>query len=252
MKYDWANEIPVDSELVNRWDQEWLNYFLTESVRPFFVPHTRLKRVDSLEKKSANQIYDTALTKEDNGVLMPHLNIWVNYDDILNKNVFELGCGPGFLGKQLGMVAKSYLGIDYSELALKIAHLVSPDNCKYVHISDFDEISKYEGTIDTMVGRYFFIHQNYNNLTWILRLAHFLLKDSGVISADFYLPDPNIPQGIVHPAKHELDDHYASCAFAFTDAEIHLASQMLRFKVENIVDRLDLQRKFVFFRKLSA
>ena len=177
------------------------------------------------------------------------LNIWVEGQQIVGKNVLEIGCGPGLLGKQLGMVAASYLGIDYSRLALSIANLTSPANCSYYHLSELAGIFSHVGTMDIMVGRNFFIHQNYQNVIWILRLAHVLLKSQGLISADFYLRNPDIPQGVIHPARNDLDEQYPSCGFEFTKEDISQAAKETGFIVENITDNLDLQRRFTYFVK---
>ena len=53
----------------------------------------------------------------------------------------ELGCGCGNLGKLISRYAAHYLGADYSTLALKIARLVSPLNCSYVHVADRASLS---------------------------------------------------------------------------------------------------------------
>ncbi|MFN8455567.1 MAG: class I SAM-dependent methyltransferase [Anaerolineae bacterium] len=168
---------------------------------------------------------------------------------MVGKRVLEIGCGPGFLSKQVAKIAAWYMGIDYSQLALAIARLTSPPNCGYYHLADLAAISQYAGTMDTMVGRNFFIHQNYQNLTWLLALAAILLKPGGLISADFYLGNPAVPQGIVHPARQKLDENYPSCAFEYTVPDITEAASATGFMVESITDNLELQRRFVFFRK---
>jgi SAM-dependent methyltransferase len=244
--------IPLDQSLTDRWDHEWLHYFLTENPRPFLVGHQHLTVIGKVQGKEPVDVYNTCLISV-RGVeglsSLGALGIWVNGDDLIGKNILEIGCGPGFLGKQMGKIAGSYLGIDYSKLALHIARLTSPSNCSYYHLSDLSQIARHAGTIDTMVGRNFFIHQNYQNLLWLLELAHVLLKPGGLISADFYQGNPAIPQGIVHPARGDLDKDYASCAFEFTIPEIEQAARETGFLVENVKDNLDLQRRFVFFIK---
>lgn len=177
------------------------------------------------------------------------LNIWIPGKDLADKNVLEIGCGPGFLGKQIGLIAKSYLGIDYSKLALSIAKLVSPDNCDYIHISDFQNLADRADTIDTMVGRFFFIHQNFDNAIWVLKLARLLLKPGGAIAADFYKGNPEIEQGIVFPAKSPLSSQYPSCGFEYTEAQIQELAKITELKIVNIDRHLEMQRLFVRFEK---
>ena len=52
------------------------------------------------------------------------------------------------------------------------------------------------GTMDLMVGRFFFIHQNYASATWVLRLASILLGKGGSVAADFWLTNPALPHGV--------------------------------------------------------
>jgi 2-polyprenyl-3-methyl-5-hydroxy-6-metoxy-1,4-benzoquinol methylase len=242
--------IPVEQSLTDRWDREWLNYFLTEDTRLFHTPYDRLElQVKNLKKKKASEVYDTSLCSSQDDLPLLPLHIWANGNDLVKKNILEIGCGPGYLGKQLGHIANSYLGIDYSKFALYLANLTSPENCFYHHISDLDGISKKSGTIDTMVGRYFYIHQNYQNAQWVLELAMNLLKSGGVVCADFYLGNPDITQGIIHPAKSPIDPNYASCAFQFSEQEIIDLAEESGLSVENVTDRLDIQRRFVRFKK---
>ena len=243
------NKIPVDQWLTDRWDREWINYFMSEDARLFFIPYDQLKKkIKNISTLQSSQIFDSVLYTSKNFQILP-LHIWVDGRDIVNKNILEIGCGPGYLGKQIASFSRLYLGIDYSEFALSIARLTSPGNCHYLHISDFDGISKYFKTMDTMVGREFFIHQNYQNALWVMGLAYLLLKSGGLIGADFYLGNPKVAQGIIHPAKSSLDTNYASCAFQFSKQDIDDIAKETGFEVESVTDRLDLQRRFVHFRR---
>jgi len=243
--------IPVEQSMTDRWDREWLNYFLAqdEDARVFYVPYDQLNVTISLAGRKAADVFTTNLCASRYDWLVEPLKIWTDGDDLVNKNVLEIGCGPGYLGKQIGLVAKSYIGIDYSKLALYIAFLTSPGNCHYYHLSELDAISKHAVTMDTMVGREFFIHQNFQNTIWLLELAMLLLRPCGLVCADFYLGNPAIPQGVIHPAKSSLDPTYPSCGFQFEEQEILEVAKEVGFAVEKIIDQLDLQRRFVHFRK---
>ncbi|ETW95726.1 MAG: hypothetical protein ETSY1_29420 [Candidatus Entotheonella factor] len=242
----------MSSSLTDKWDREWLAYFLTEDPKPFFFAHDQLKRTAEIRHQMPIEVYHTSLFEVEGFGALPPLCIWASGDELIDKRILELGCGPGLLGKQLGQVAAAYLGIDYSRFALQIATLTSPNNCTYLHLSELDAMSPYAGTIDTMVGRFFFIHQNYQNLMWIFQLATMLLKPNGRICADFYLANPAMPQGIVHPARAELDARYPSCAFAYTVPDIEKAAAARGFAVESVMDQIDLQRRFAVFVKKAV
>ena len=242
------DSIPASSSETKRWDREWIEYFNTEDPKPFLADHRRLE----INRKTVKEL-PTMLDKETiqtsifNG--LPALAIWCNGSDLVGKKVLEIGCGPGFLGKQLGLVCESYLGIDYSQLALSIARLVSSENCNYVHISDTQSILEHANSMDTMLGRFFFIHQNFDNAAWVLGLANILLKSGGIVNADFYQANPHIPQGVVFPSKKPLSSQYPSCAFEYTESEVQELADQTGFKI--IATYLDqkMQRLFVRFEK---
>ena len=108
------------------------------------------------------------------------------------------------------------------------------------------------GTMDLMLGRFFFIHQNYASALWVLRLASVLLAPGGTVAADFWLSNPAIEHGIVHPADHGLDPLYPSCRFAFTVEQIQRVAGATGFSVEDVADQPALQRRFVRFRRRAA
>jgi len=242
------DSIPSSSSETKRWDQEWIAYFNTEDPKPFLLDYRRLKPNSRVMKYLADlsdkDILTTSLVSE-----LPPLAIWCNGSDLVQKKVLEIGCGPGFLGKQLGLICKNYLGIDYSQLALSIARLVSPENCDYIHISDNQSIMEHAKTIDTMVGRFFFIHQNFDNAMWVLKLANLLLKKDGIVNADFYKANPKIPQGIVFPAKNPLSQKYPSCAFEYTESEVQELADHLGFQIIKTDLDQKMQRFFVRFKK---
>ncbi|MDJ0734365.1 MAG: methyltransferase domain-containing protein [Nostocaceae cyanobacterium] len=242
------DSIPASSRETERWDKEWIAYFNTEDPRPFLKDYQRLTQnkqvIENIKQFSEEEILNTCICEE-----LPALRIWIPGKDLAGKRVLEIGCGPGFLGKQIGLIAKKYVGIDYSNLALSIAKLVSPANCDYLHISDRKKIVDYVDSIDTMVGRFFFIHQNFSNSIWVLKLVHLLLKPGGVISADFYKATPDIQQGVVFPAKHALSQNYPSCAFEYTESEIKELATHSGLKIVNMHRHTEMQRLFVCFEK---
>ena len=53
--------IPVNETLTDRWDREWLAYFLTEDARPFLLNHQELKIIDEVKGKKPVDVYHTRL-----------------------------------------------------------------------------------------------------------------------------------------------------------------------------------------------
>jgi 2-polyprenyl-3-methyl-5-hydroxy-6-metoxy-1,4-benzoquinol methylase len=236
-------------EVVDKWDREWMTYLATEAKEPHLVRYAALDLAADIQDVDRREVFGTALTRFRNGPLNAALRIWARGDEIVGRNVAEIGCGAGFLGKQLGLICNSYIGLDVSAIAIAIARGNSPSTCTYLHLWERQDIFAEFGKYDTMVGREFFIHQNIENALWITNLGGHLLKPGGVICADFYLPNRAIAQGVLHPAKSPLDEQYASCAFIFSDSEIHEVASHSNLTVESIENDLSEQRKFVVFRK---
>lgn len=236
--------LPDDAQ-VDKWDREWMLYLSTEARLPHLVRSESLKIIADISQFGRRQVFDTALTMVPGGNLNGALRIWVEGDRIVGKRVAEIGCGAGFLGKQLGLISSNYLGIDVSMLAVAIARGNSPRGCQYFHLGEREEILAQQSSYDTVVGREFFIHQNFDNAQWVVRLAAHLLKPGGILAADFYLPNRAIPQGVLHPARSPLDPQHASCAFIFSDEDVLETAEANGLKVLSIEDSLADQRKFV-------
>src|SRR5215471_14652541 len=106
--------IPLDQSLTERWDKEWLHYFLTENPRPFFVNHKQLTVVTNLRGKRPSEVYDATLVSVSGVEDLSTLNalcVWAHGDHLVGKRILEVGSGPGFLGKQLGKISAAYIGI---------------------------------------------------------------------------------------------------------------------------------------------
>lgn len=246
------NILPVAApEMVDRWNKEWMLYFSTEDMTQHIIPWNKIRFTGKLEGKSEQELHGTSMGTLPNGKALTPLHAWVSGEDVIGKNIVEIGCGCGLMAKQLATVANHYLGMDYSELALAIARGNSPSNVTYLHLGDAEEIAALEGTRDILVGREFFIHQNFDNALWVLKLGAFLLKPGGIIAADFYEGDPAVPQGVIHPARSPLDPKYASCCFNFSHADIYDLAQQTGLEVVSMQDYLPHQRRFVRFRKPS-
>jgi len=240
---------PVHDSIVDKWDKEWMLYLSTESKWPHLIQSSKLRVQTDVRHLQRAEMFLTNLTARIDGSPMGPLRIWATGSEIVGQSIAEIGCGAGFFGKQIGLVANKYLGIDVSQIALAIARGNSGSNCLYLHLGDQESIVKEYGKYNTVVGREFFIHQNFTNANWVLKLAKALLVDGGAVCADFYLPNPDIEQGVLHPAHSELDPNYASCAFVFSDDEIRDLTHNVGLSLLSTTDSLDQQRKFVVFRK---
>jgi 2-polyprenyl-3-methyl-5-hydroxy-6-metoxy-1,4-benzoquinol methylase len=238
----------VDPAIVDKWDKEWMVYLSSEAKWPHLIQASRLKIVEDVSRFDRREMFYAVLTQGPDGSPNAPLRIWAKGSEIVGCRIAELGCGAGFLGKQLGLIADSYLGIDVSQLALAIARGNSGPVCTYLHLGDKEFIREEFRAYDTVVGREFFIHQNFTNAKWVLNLAKMLLRPGGTVCADFYLPNREIPQGIIHPAKSELDPTFASCAFVFSDEDIGELSALTELAIISIDDILSEQRKLVVFK----
>ena len=251
---DLQDILPSDTRAdTDRWNREWMHYFTFEgqsTTYACFLSHEKLSVAEDLRGMSPAQVFAAGLVEEvGQQKIGPPLRVWIEGDAIVGKRIVEIGCGCGWLGKRLGLVSEFYFGLDYSDLAIAIARGVSPPNCKYAHLSDKATIETIAGTMDTLIGRHFFIHQNYENARWVLQLGTYLLKPGGKISADFYLINRAVEQGVLHPAKSPLDRQHASCAFVFEPGEFDELAEACGLELQSISDRLDVQRRFVLFRK---
>lgn len=249
MATELLNFYNVNSSDILRWDKEWTRYLCNYHGSQYFGSLTDRnsqvsKFIKDIFKLSADEVYDFQGPAS-------VINIWCDSDNIVDKKIVELGCGPGQLGKQLGHLAVHYLGLDYSNLALYIARIVSPMSCEYINIGDKSSIAKFRNSRDTVVTRHFYIHQNISNAIWVTRLAHFLLKPEGLLIADFYYPtqedfEKNNPNFL--PAKSSLQQH-PSAVFYFSTDEINEVADLCGFKI--VDEKIDSARKrrFVQMRK---
>jgi SAM-dependent methyltransferase len=240
---------PVHDSMVNKWDKEWMLYLSTEAKWPHLIQSSKLRVRTDLRRLQRPEMFFANLTTLIDGSPLGPLRIWATGSEIVGQSVAEIGCGAGFLGKQIGLVAHKYLGIDVSQIALAIARGNSGSNCLYLHLGEQESLIEEFGKYNTVVGREFFIHQNFTNANMVLKLAKALLVDGGVICADFYLPNPEIEQGVLHPAHSELDPIYASCAFVFSNDEIRDLAQKVELGLRSLTDDLGQQRRFAVFRK---
>jgi SAM-dependent methyltransferase len=226
---------------IHRWNEEWIEYLRAEW--PYqLTPYTAYPSTPPLPDTARALI----------GLRLGHLgplSLYCDADALAGRRVMEMGCGCGNLGKLLGRYVASYLGTDYSTLALAVARLVSPSNCTYLHVADRRGLEPHFGTIDTVVGRYFWIHQNAelagHNLDFLARF----LAPGGRLYADFYWPDPNAEQAVVFTPDHPLSRRYPSATFRYDRADVErlIANRPYEVVREEIVP--EMQRRYVVLRR---
>jgi 2-polyprenyl-3-methyl-5-hydroxy-6-metoxy-1,4-benzoquinol methylase len=231
--------------LSERWDREWIHYFQLEDPTPYLLPHERLTLAANITRLAPREVHGTRLTLE---VAKP-LHIFMPGSHLASKRIFEVGCGPGLLCKQLGLIAIHVVGIDHSKLALHIARAVSPATCSYYHSSQVRKLRSLEGTFDCMVCRFFFIHQNYDNSLRLLRLARRLLRPGGLVGADFFQPDLTKEQGVYFPAKSALSQKHPSCGFVYSNGEVEELAAATGFRITTRWESRANQRLFVLLER---
>ena len=235
-----------------RWDKEWIGYwsrhesyafkyFLdlsSKTPQDFHFPREGMSRM------SAEELYNFKPFK-----YYP-LAIWVEGALVPDSTIVELGCGPGQLGKVIAHFCNQYIGIDYSKLALYVAKLVSPSQCRYLHLSQYDEIEALGSSVDICVGRFFFGHQNLRNSLWILTLFNYLLRPGGIVSADFYASSPTKkkPMVVLSP-EDELSPEYPSAVVEYTEDHIRDLAARCGFTIDKMFYRPEKNARFAIFVK---
>ena len=245
---DLSDELAVSPPLecaereIERWNAEWIEYLKREWELQL-EPHTAYPAKPPLPDSPLG------LLRLSLGHGWP-LALYADRDALEGKRVMEMGCGCGNLGKLLGRYVDHYLGTDYSTLALKVARLVSPANCVYVHVADREGLAPFLGTVDTVVGRYFWIHQNFQLAGWNLEYLARFLKPGGRLYADFYWPSPAMEQAVVFTPDHALSKAYPSATFRYTGEDVQrlIAGRPFRILREEI--SAEMQRRYVTLERL--
>lgn len=227
---------------VDRWNAEWLQYLSREWERQF-TPYTQIPDRPPLPRDPLD-LLDLSLGPGWS------LALYCDADALEGKRVMELGCGCGNLGKQLGRYVQSYLGVDFSTMALQIARLVSPPNCSYVHVGDAEGLAPYRGQIDRAVGRYFWIHQNFELAGQNLTFLETFLPPGGRIYADFFWPDEDAEHFVVLKPGDSLSKTYPSAMFQYSSEDVHrlVADRPFRVIRETVSKRME--RRYVILEKL--
>ena len=224
---------------VTRWDREWLKYLSTESPRWHFQSHASFGKPNDVRALQGAAMWGAELFS---GVGAS--NLWLPGKLLDGARVLEIGCGCGFLGRQLGLVGKDYVGIDHSRFALYVARLTSPPNCHFLHSTDADGLANFARSRDFMVGRHFFIHQNAATAARVLTTAGALLREGGRVYADFFLPPAERGEARIYRASDPIDAAAASAGYEFTHADIERLARATGFTVQSVEDAPGICRRF--------
>jgi len=229
---------------VARWNTEWLDYLGREWSHQL-APHTEWPLRPELPDRALD-LLDLELRPA-----WP-LHLYCPRESLLGRRVMELGCGCGSIGKLLGRYVDHYLGTDYSTLALQVARLVSPANCTYVHVADQAALGRFHGTIDTVVSRHFWIHQNLQLARWNLEFLELFVAPGGRLYADFFWPDPDKEQFIVRSPDEALSERWPSAMFQYEPRHLHawIAGRPFRLISEEI--SIPMQRRYVVLERLAV
>jgi SAM-dependent methyltransferase len=239
------NAVESDAQ---KWDKEWMRYFsLGKDYSFYFFDTSTDEYLLSVEPEQIRQfdrseMYFTKLFKN----WASH--IWVEGRHLVDKDVLEMGCGPGLLGRLAARFAHRYVGIDMSPFALSIARLTSPSGSEYVHISDTERLRALRGQFDACVGRHFFIHHNYEDALWILQFLRDLTRPGGVISADFFSNPATLDGDRRRLAADQLNDRHPSALYDFSDGDIADIAAEAALECPNIEYRPDLETRFATLR----
>ena len=228
---------------VQRWNDEWLAYLRTEWELQL-TPYTAYPDKPPLPGSPFE------LLKLRLGHGWP-IALYCDREALEGRRVMEMGCGCGNLGKLIARYVGSYLGTDYSTLALKVARLVSPPECTYVHVADRAGLAPFFGTVDTVVSRYFWIHQNFQLARWNLEFLELFLKPGGRLYADFYWPNPAVEQAVVFTPDHALSKTYPSATFKYSTEDVRrlLAGRPFRILREEVSP--EMQRRYVVLERVE-
>jgi SAM-dependent methyltransferase len=232
-----------------KWDREWVRYFDMHEDSGYFANYsTGTYQLPVPAEEFARFTAEDTLTRLiDPDRKHTKVLVFLPGDVLVGKDLFEIGCGVGMLGRLLGDFANSYVGYDYSPLALRIARLTSPERCRYIYAADRQAVAELYNSADTCLSRHFFIHNNFENSVWLLKMLRDVVRDDGLIHADFFRSDG--PAHQIFPAKSPLMANFGSCGFFYTDREIYELADLCYLEVEQIERVETPPRVYVNFRR---
>lgn len=243
-RYEAAPSDSADANDVERWNTEWLAY-LSREWKSQLTPHADLPLTPPLPEDPLDLL--NLRLRED-----LTLRLYCDREALENKRTMELGCGCGHLGKQLGRYVESYLGVDFSTMALQVARLVSPANCTYVHVDDRDLLVQHHGRIDTVVGRYFWSHQNLQLAGRNLDFLADFLPPGGRIYTDFFWPAPDAEHFVVLSPDDALSKNFPSAMFRYEGEDVARLIESRPYRIIRETISTAMERRYVVFERMDA
>lgn len=218
--------LPYDRKDASQWDKLWVHYLRVEGN----VQLAELPQNHGLPESRDTMLQELFIHCE------PH--------DMAGKRVLELGSGLGWLAKRLVPFC-AYIGVDWSSLAVRIAQFHVPE-ARFLHVSQVWQLWAPQHKVDTVVGRNFFIHQDFNATVALLTFSRRVLRLGGRIFADFYWTDSS-SDNIVHRARSPRDTANPSSGYAYDLEDIRAVARLARLQVaEAWIDRERLRHFTVF------
>ena len=241
--------LPPETE-VERWDREWLTYLAREYPQQL-AHHSAYPDRPELPEEPLDML---EVCVGNWGVLM----LYAPGSAICNKRVMEFGCGCGNLGKLIAHYASDYLGVDCSPLALGIARLVSPPNARYLQVDQTDELASLAGTVDTLISRFFWIHQNFRTGRRVLKIVEPLLKPGARLYLDFFWSNPKEAVGFWRTevdrirSPHGSLDAEPSAMFQYSAKDVEELFRGMPFRILQQQEHGPTQRRFVIAEKIVS
>jgi len=235
-------------EQTHRWNKEWIRYFSLGKDYWFYFYDMSSDNYalgigpNTIAKMSAKEMWSTKFYKNIPG------QVWATGADLVGKDILEIGCGPGVYGRISGRFAKSYTGIDVSQFALSIARLTSPRTCRYFHLYDPAGLETLAKSVDVAFGRNFYIHHNYEDALWLLRFVRDLVRDGGLVIADFFSDAKTVDNDRRRMADASLHEQHPSALFHFEDADIHRIAREAGLRCEAIDHHPEASSRFARLR----
>jgi len=228
---------------IQRWNKEWVRY-LGKGWDQYLAPHSDYPEKPRLPEDPKGLL----------GLLLganSPLSIYCDREWIEGKRMLELGCGCGALGKLIARYAKSYLGVDFSTLALQVGRLVSPPNCTYVQSADVAALEPFFGNIDTVISRHFWIHQNLKMGKSNLDFYERFVRKGGRVYLDFFrLDESRMDQDLlVLPPTSRLSRSHPSATFQYNATHLETLLAGTPFKVLREEVHTKMQRWYVVLER---
>ena len=90
-----------------KWDREWIRYFYVHDDNSYFFSYAKNGyRLPLSPEEVARFTADESLTRRiDPELIHTKLQVFLPGDALVGKDVFEMGCGVGMLGRVLGGLA---------------------------------------------------------------------------------------------------------------------------------------------------